>query len=79
MGSRAGVLLYLHVPAKNSLARQGPVIDVLRQTEQELMAPEKMRRRFFGNHAHRLGENFFTLRRIEGLPFLAQQFVHLWI
>src|SRR5512143_2118570 len=72
-------LLHLHVPAKNALARQRPVVDILGHAEEQLVAPEEMRRRFFGDQTHRLGEGFLALGRVEGLPFPFEQFVDLGI
>ncbi len=48
------ISLHFHIPAENALARQRPVVDILCHAEQQLMAPEKMRRRFFGDQAHGL-------------------------
>ena len=52
--------------------RQRPVVDVFRHTKEQLVAPEKVRRRFFRNHAHRFGQKFLALGGFESLTLLFQ-------
>src|ERR1700720_4137263 len=69
----------LDVPSVDAFARERAIVNILGQTEQQLMPPEKVRRRVLGNETHALAKNFFSFFRIESLPFRRQQLVEFRI
>ena len=68
-------LSHFHIPTVDAFTRQGAVIDVLGQAEQQLMPPHELRRRLFRDEAHGLTQKFLPFGGIEGLAFGRQQLV----
>ena len=50
------LLVHFHIPGVDALAGQRPVVDILGHAEEQLMAPEKMSRRFLSDQTHGLAE-----------------------